>query len=37
MEYRDLIHEMILEHVKRRLSRDYKEISVNKKGEKKAE
>lgn len=37
MEYRDLIHEMILEHVKRRLSRDYKEISINKKGEKKAE
>lgn len=37
MEYRDLIHEMILEHVRRKLSRDYKEIKVNKKVEKKFE
>jgi hypothetical protein len=37
MEYGDLIHEMILEHLRRTLSRDYKEISFNKKREKKAE
>ena len=37
MEYGDLLHEMVLEHLKRKLSRDYKEIGVNKKGEKKAE
>ena len=37
MEYGDLLHEMILEHLKRKLSRDYKEISVNKMGEKKVE
>lgn len=37
MEYDDLIHEMILEHLRRRLSRDYKEIGINKPGEKKVE
>ncbi len=37
MEYGNLIHEIILEQVKRRLSRDYKEIMVNKQGEQKAE
>ena len=37
MEYGDLIHEIILEQVRRRLSRDYKEISINRAGEKKAE
>lgn len=37
MEYGNLIHEIILEQVKRRLSRDYKEIMVNKPGEQKAE
>jgi hypothetical protein len=33
MEYKDLIHEMILEHLRRKLSKDYKEIGINKKGE----
>ncbi|MBM4141144.1 MAG: hypothetical protein FJ242_06605 [Nitrospira sp.] len=37
MEYGNLIHEIILEQVRRKLSRDYKEISVNKPGEKKSE
>jgi hypothetical protein len=37
MEYGDLIHEIILEHLRRRLSRDYKEIGMNRTGEKKAE
>jgi len=37
MEYGDLLHEMILEHLKRKLSRDYKEIGLNKKGENKVE
>ncbi|MBM4128699.1 MAG: hypothetical protein FJ243_01115 [Nitrospira sp.] len=37
MEYGDLIHEIILEQVKRKLSRDYKEIGINKAGEKKVE
>jgi len=37
MEYGNLIHEIILKQVKRRLSRDYKEISVNREGEKKVE
>ncbi|MFH0933094.1 MAG: hypothetical protein V1832_02095 [Nitrospirota bacterium] len=37
MEYGDLIHEIILEHLRRRLSRDYKEIGINRTGEKKAE
>lgn len=37
MEYRDLIHEIILEQVRRKLSRDYKEIGINKPGEKKVE
>jgi hypothetical protein len=37
MEYGDLIHEIILEHLKRRLSKEYKEIRINKTGEKKAE
>lgn len=37
MEYSDLIHDMILEHLRRKLSREYKEIGVNKHGEKKVE
>jgi hypothetical protein len=37
MEYGDLIHEIILEQVRRKLSRDYKEIAVNRAGEKKVE
>ena len=37
MEYGDLIHEMILEHLKRRLSKEYKEIGINRTGEKRAE
>ncbi|MEW6162365.1 MAG: hypothetical protein AB1606_03450 [Nitrospirota bacterium] len=37
MEYGELVHEIILDHVKRRLSRDYKEIGINRAGEKKAE
>ena len=37
MEYADLIHEMILEQVKRKLSRTYKEIRTNTKGEKRTE
>ncbi|OGW52390.1 MAG: hypothetical protein A2Y81_02920 [Nitrospirae bacterium RBG_13_43_8] len=34
MEYGDLIHEIILEHLKRRLSKEYKEIAVNRIGQK---
>lgn len=34
MEYSDLIHEMILGHLRRRLSREYKEIKVNNSGKK---
>ena len=37
MEYGDLTHEIILEHLKRRLSREYKEIHMNRKEEKKTE
>jgi hypothetical protein len=37
MEYGDLIHEIILEHLRRRLSREYKEIGINRAGEQKAE
>ncbi|MEW6214324.1 MAG: hypothetical protein AB1478_03840 [Nitrospirota bacterium] len=37
MEYADLIHEMIIEHLRKRLSREYKEIGVNRRGEKKVE
>lgn len=37
MEYGTLIHELILEHVKKRLSREYKEIRVNKSGKKEFE
>jgi hypothetical protein len=37
MEYADLIHEIILEQVRRKLSRDYKEIGINRSGEKKVE
>jgi len=37
MEYADLIHEIILEQVRRKLSRTYKEIRTNTKGEKRAE
>jgi len=34
MEYQNLIHEMILEHLKKELSKDYKDIGINKCGEK---
>ena len=34
MEYEDLVHKIILEHLKKVLSRDYKEIRVNQLGEK---
>jgi hypothetical protein len=37
MEYGDLIHEIILEQVRRKLSRDYKEIGINRVGEKEVE
>ena len=37
MEYGELIHEIILEQVRRKLSRDYKEIGINRAGEKKVE
>ncbi len=37
MEYKDLLHEIIVEHLRKRLSKEYKEISINKAGEKKAE
>jgi hypothetical protein len=37
MEYADLIHEIILDQVKRKLSRTYKEIRTNPNGAKKAE
>ncbi len=37
MEYRELIHEMILENTTKQLSREYKEIRINKQDEKKAE
>ena len=37
MEYEDLTHEIILEHLKRRLSREYKEIAMNRTGEKNTE
>jgi len=37
MEYADLVHEIILEQVRKRLSRDYKEIGINKAGEKRVE
>ncbi|MGB9716652.1 MAG: hypothetical protein ACPL1G_09650 [Thermodesulfovibrionales bacterium] len=37
MEYAELVHEIILEQVRRKLSRDYKEIGINKAGEKKVE
>jgi len=37
MEYSDLVHELVLEHVRKKLSRDYKDVSVNRKGEKKAQ
>ena len=34
MEYEDLVHKIILEHLKKLLSRDFKEIRVNQLGEK---
>lgn len=37
MEYGDLLHDMILEHLRRRLSKEYKEIGINRQGEKNAE
>jgi hypothetical protein len=37
MEYADLVHEIILEHLRIKLSKDYKEIGINKAGEKKVE
>ena len=35
MEHQDLTHDIMLEYIKKELSRDYKEIGVNKQGEKK--
>jgi hypothetical protein len=35
MEYGDLIHEMVVEQVRKKLSREFKEIGINKQGEKK--
>ena len=37
MKYEDLICEMILEHLKKKLSKEYKEIGLNRRGEKKVE
>lgn len=37
MEYADLVHEIILEHLRKKLSREYKEIGVNRQSEKKFE
>jgi hypothetical protein len=37
MGYSDLVHELVLEHVRKKLSREYKEVTVNRKGEKKAQ
>jgi hypothetical protein len=37
MGYSDLVHELVLEHVRKKLSREYKEVAVNRKGEKKAQ
>lgn len=37
MEYAELIHEIVLDQVNRKLSRTYKEIRTNTKGEKKTE
>jgi hypothetical protein len=37
MEYADLTHDMILEHLKRRLSREYSDIKVNWKDRKDSE
>jgi len=34
MEYEDLTHEIILKHIAKELSKDYKDIGVNKQGEK---
>ena len=34
MEYESLTHDIILEHIRKELSRDYKEIGVNKNNEK---
>jgi hypothetical protein len=35
MEYSDLIHEMIVEQIRKKLSREFKEIGINKQDEKK--
>jgi hypothetical protein len=37
MKYEELIHEMIIEHLRKTLSKEFKEIGINKKGEKKVE
>lgn len=37
MDYGNLIHEMMLEHLRKQLGRDYKEIGINRPGEKKVE
>jgi len=37
MEYSDLVHELVLEHLRKKLSRDYKDVAINRKGEKNAE
>ena len=34
MEYQKILHEIIFEHIRKELSRDYKEIGINKEGEK---
>ena len=36
MEHDDLTHDIMLEYIKKELSKDYKDIGVNKHGEKKA-
>lgn len=35
MEYENLTHEIILDQLRKKLSKDYKQIGINKKGEKK--
>ncbi|MGA1845226.1 MAG: hypothetical protein ACMUIS_11750 [bacterium] len=37
MDYEGLIHEMILEHMRKQLSKDYREIRINPRDEKKVE
>ena len=35
MEYENLTHEIILEHLRKKLAKDYKQIGINKRGEQK--